>query len=99
MKCVSHIALIAIYRSHDLADVGHVDWFMACVFMALGRGFYWYNVFVNLFRQDQNGSHFADDIFKCILLMKTCYILIRILLKFVPDVPVENTSALVQVKA
>ena len=43
----------------------------------------------------QNGRHFADDIFKCIFMKYTFWILIRISRTFVPD----NTSVLVQVMA
>ena len=45
----------------------------------------------------QNGHHFADGIFKHIILKETGWIWIQILLKFVPMVPIHNKSALVQV--
>ena len=41
----------------------------------------------------------ADDIFKCIFLNENFRILIKISLKFVPKVPIDNKSALVQVMA
>ena len=47
----------------------------------------------------QNGPHFTDDIFKCIILNEKFCILIRISLKFVPMGPIDNKSALVQLNS
>ena len=47
----------------------------------------------------QNGRHFADDIFKCIFLNEKLCILTRTSPKFVPEGPVDNTSASVHVMA
>ena len=44
---------------------------------------------INPLRSRQNGRHFADDIFKCIFLN------VKILLKFVPNVTINNIPALV----
>ena len=41
----------------------------------------------------------ADDIFKCIFLNENVRISIKISLKFVPEGPIDNKSALVQVMA
>ena len=41
----------------------------------------------------------TDDIFKCIFLNEIKRIPIQILLKFVPGSPIDNKTALVQVKA
>ena len=41
----------------------------------------------------------ADDIFKRIFLNENVSILIQISLKFVPECPIDNKSALVQVMA
>ena len=41
----------------------------------------------------------ADDIFKCIFLNENDKITIRISLKFVPRIPIDNKPALVQVMA
>ena len=41
----------------------------------------------------------ADDIFKCIFLNKNGWIAIRISLKFVPDDPIYNNPAMVQIMA
>ena len=38
---------------------------------------------MNAMKPEQNGRHFEDDIFKCILLSKNCGILNKISVKFV----------------
>ena len=50
-------------------------------------------------RQRQNGRHFADDIFKCIFLNENGWISLKISLKFVPKVPIDNILTLVQIMA
>ena len=47
---------------------------------------------INTLRPEQNGRHFADDIFKCILLKGEFYILIQISLKCVPWGLIGNES-------
>ena len=47
----------------------------------------------------QNGRHFADNIFICIFVNKTFCILSKISLKFVPNGPIDNNPALVQIMA
>ena len=47
----------------------------------------------NTMRPKQNRRHFPDDIFKWIFLNENVYILIRISLKFVPKVPINNIPA------
>ena len=47
----------------------------------------------------QNGRHFTDDILKCIFMNDMFYVLIGISLKFVPNGPVDNKPALVEVMA
>ena len=42
---------------------------------------------------DKNGRHFADDIFKSILLNEKFCMLIKISLKFVPMIPIDNNPA------
>ena len=46
-------------------------------------------------RPEQNGRHFADDIFRCIFVNEKFCILIKISLKFVPKDPIDNNPALV----
>ena len=52
---------------------------------------------VNTLRPKQDGCHFPDDIFKCIFLNENVWILIKISLKFVPNGPINNIPALVQI--
>ena len=47
----------------------------------------------------QNGCHFADDIFKCVLLHENVWISNTISLKFVPTGPIDNNTALVEIMA
>ena len=54
---------------------------------------------INTLWQEQNGRHFADDIFKCIFLNENVSIAIKISLKFVPKGPINNILALVQIMA
>ena len=54
---------------------------------------------INILRPRQNGRHFADNIFKCILLNENAWILLKISLKFVREVRINNIPALVQIMA
>ena len=54
---------------------------------------------INTLRPGQNGRHFADDIFKCIILKDNVWISIKISLKFVPKGPINNIPALLQIMA
>ena len=54
---------------------------------------------INTLRPRQNGRHFADDVFKCIFLNENVWISLMISLKFVPNVPINNIPALVQIMA
>ena len=54
---------------------------------------------VNTLRPRQNGRHFPDDIFQCIFLIENVWIWIKISLKFVPKVRINNIPALVQIMA
>ena len=53
----------------------------------------------NTLRPRQNGRHFADDNFKRIFLNENVRISIKISLKFVPEEPINNIPALVQIIA
>ena len=55
--------------------------------------------FFNTLRPRQNGHHFADDSFKCIFMNEEICNLIQNSLKFVPSIPIDNKSALVQIMA
>ena len=54
---------------------------------------------LNTLRPRQNGRHLADVIFKCIFLNENIWISIKISLKFVPNGPIDNMAALVQIMA
>ena len=56
-------------------------------------------VSLNTLRPRQNGRHFADDIFRCIFLNEDVWIALKISLKFVPRVRINNIPALVQIMA
>ena len=53
----------------------------------------------NTLRPRQSGRHFADDIFKCIFLNENAWISLKISLKFVPKVRINNIPTLVQIMA
>ena len=50
-------------------------------------------------RLKQNGQHFSDDIFKGIYWNENVWISLKVSLKFVPKVRINNIAALVQIKA
>ena len=52
---------------------------------------------VNILRLSQNGGHFPDDIFRCIVLHENVWISIKFSLKFIPKGPVSNIPSLVQI--
>ena len=54
---------------------------------------------VNTLRPRQNGRYFPDAIFKCIFLNENAWISLKISLKFVPKVRINNIPALVQMMA
>ena len=54
---------------------------------------------INTLRPRQNGRHFPDDILKCMFLDENLWISLRIPLKFLPKVRIDNTLALVQIMA
>ena len=60
---------------------------------------YWNEEVINILRPKQNGRYFPDDICKCIFLNETVWISIKISLKFVPDGPINNIPAIVQMMA
>ena len=49
---------------------------------------------VNTLRPRQNGRHFADDVFKHILLNENAWISIKISLNFVSKGPINNISSI-----
>ena len=66
----------------------------------LGRGTpYCLMDLVNPLRPRRNRRYFADDIFKCIFSIKNVLISIKVSLKFIPNGPINNIPALVQIMA
>ena len=61
--------------------------------------FHLVNPDINSLRTTQNGRHFPDGIFQCIFLNENVCISLKISLKFVPDVRMNNIPALVQIMA
>ena len=55
--------------------------------------------FNNTLRPRQDGRRFPDDTFERIFLKENVIILIKMSLKFVPNGPINNISALVQIMA
>ena len=56
-------------------------------------------LWIDTLRPRQNDRHFPNNIFKCILLNENIWISLNISLKFVPQVPINNIPALVQIMA
>ena len=54
---------------------------------------------INTLKQRQNGRHFADDIFKYIILNENIWIAINISLKFVSEGHINNIPALFEIMA
>ena len=54
---------------------------------------------INSLRPRQNGRHFADDIFKCILVNENVRISIKTSLKIVPKGPINIIPAMFQIMA
>ena len=68
----------------------------------LNRKRIWNSVFlnyVNTLRPRQNGRRFPDDIFKYIFLNENVWISLKISLKFIPKVRINNIPASVQIMA
>ena len=57
------------------------------------------SLILNTLRLRQNGRHFADNTFKRIFMNENVRISINISLKFVPEGPINNIPALVQIMA
>ena len=53
----------------------------------------------NTFRLRENGYNFADDIFGLILLEENLWVSIKILIKYIPNGPINNKPALVLIMA
>ena len=71
---------------------------MALVQIVISRGGSTFSG-INTLRPRQNGRHFADDIFKCIFINENAWIALKISLKFIPKVRINNIPSLVQIMA
>ena len=49
----------------------------------------------NIYKLRQKGPHFPDDIFKCMFLNESVWILIKISLNLIPRGPVSDIPALI----
>ena len=58
-----------------------------------------YFLHINTLRPRQDGRHFADDIFMCILFNEKCCILIKFSLKYVHNGPIHHNPTFVQIMA
>ena len=65
----------------------------------LNDGYHTNPLCINTLRPKQNGRYFADDTFKCIFLNENAWISLKISLKFVPKVRINNIPGLVQIMA
>ena len=85
-----------IGESHMHANASYLFW----VYRSKALAFDWvilgWSASVNTLRPRQNGRHFADTVFKCIFLNENVWISLKISLKFVPKVPINNIPSLVQ---
>ena len=59
----------------------------------------WQQFLFNTLGPRQNGRHLVDDLFKCIFVNENVLIWIKISLKFVPKVTINNIPALVKIMA
>ena len=68
------------------------------IWTLLTQAYIYLNIF-NTLRPRHNGRHFADDILKCIFLNENARISLKISLKCVPKVRINNIPAMVQIMA
>ena len=92
-----HDCLVSVWKLELLAW----DFNIIGIYVSLVQdlGWDWLSVSINSSPPGQNGRHFTDDIFKCIVMNEKICILIRISLKFVPKGPINIKSGLVEIMA
>ena len=101
--------ILEVLRYHGYLPVcnctySHIAWNMHMALLCFdvfghavsSCGSMWY---INTLRPRQNRRHFADDIFKSIFLNENTRISLKISLKFVPKVRINNIPPLVQIMA
>ena len=87
-------------RKDILTCITEINAFIEWIFNLLIAALAWMlSELINTLRPRQNCRHFADDIFKHIFLNENVWILIKISLKFVHKVPINNIPALIQIMA
>ena len=90
--CVEYIYTLvltsALWSSHKFDCKIHMNYMVQHICN-------WHTVNVINSPPGQNGRHFADDIFICIVVNEKFLILIKISLKFILKGPIDNNSALV----
>ena len=107
---VFHITVLLVYFCHWWHVIHVYDrstcfvqlWkqmYFYCNWHWLIHKFHEYRQTFNTLRPRQNGRRFPDDIFKCIFLNENAWISLKISLKFVPMVRIDNIPALVQIRA
>ena len=77
----------------EISPVGIAQKLFSCSDNFLDHGY------INTLRPRQNGRNFPDNIFEWIFLTENVWILIKISLTFVPQAPISNIPALVQIMA
>ena len=87
----------AIWNDWNLGP-NQLESYSITIMTTLGNGFLPF-VKLNTLRPRQNGRHFPDDIFKCIFFNQNVWFSIKISLKFVPEVRINNYLALIQIMA
>ena len=87
-------ATVVSVRQHDVNVLFDGIW---TSWDTLHTGDRW--VAINKLRPRQNGRHFADDISKYIFLYENARISLKISMKFVPNVRINNIPALAQIMA
>ena len=89
---ISHEGLLSIenYITQDCVILLMLLPLFAILSSAAGANILWLG---------QNVGHFPDDIFKCIFVNENVWIPIKISLKFVPEGPINNIPALIQIMA
>ena len=85
-------SLMNPFGSHSL------KWLTFC-YTEIDRNRYDGGMLLNTLRPRQNGHHFADGTYKRIFLKQNVIISIKISLKFVPESPIDNIPALLQIMA
>ena len=89
-----HKALHVI-SSHYIYAIRLLAFFRAAASLTLGPS----NLCIITLRSRQNGRHFADDSFKCIILNENVQISLKVFVQFVPKVRINNIPSLVQIMA